>query len=77
MREFEKGINEENFDEIEITEGDEGKRFTGILRKILLTPREAKHSQKHVIFRTRCTINKRVCDVIVVEAVKMLCSRVW
>lgn len=35
------------------------------LQRILLTPRESKHSQRHVIFRTRCTINKNVCNMII------------
>ena len=30
-----------------------------------MPPKEARHSQRHKIFRTRCTIRNKVCNVII------------
>lgn len=58
-------VDTEILDEVEIIGGYEGERFTRILQRILLVPREPEQSQEHEIFRTRCTINTKVCNVIV------------
>ena len=36
-----------------------------VIQKLLLTPKRVDSSQRHKIFRGRCTINKRVCDLII------------
>ncbi|GFS31893.1 hypothetical protein Acr_00g0019800 [Actinidia rufa] len=36
-----------------------------VIQKLLLTPKKVDSSQRHKIFRGRCTINKRVCDLII------------
>lgn len=50
---------------MEVTGGDEGQRFKGILQRLLMVLRNPESSKKHEIFITRCTINKKVCDVMV------------
>lgn len=52
----------EEFDNIEFTKGDAGEIFTGILQRILLTPREVTHPKRYIIFKIRCTTLKKVCD---------------
>lgn len=49
-----------DFNEIDGTKGDVGERFQNSLQRILLTPREPKPTQRHVIFRTKCTIQKKI-----------------
>lgn len=60
LEEMEEGFEDadnEVLEEVEFLEGDGRDRFTCILAS-----REAKHSQRHVLFKTRCTINKKVCE---------------
>lgn len=57
-------VDGEEFDEVEVI-GDEGEKCTRILQNLLLVPREPENTQEHEIFRTSCTVNKKVCDVIV------------
>lgn len=44
---------------------DEGDHVTFIIQNLLLDPRVPLATQRNAIFRTRCTINKRVCEVII------------
>ncbi|KAG6738699.1 hypothetical protein POTOM_058321 [Populus tomentosa] len=55
------------YEEDEVTGGDEGELLSRslVVRKLLLTPKQVEQSQRHNIFRTRCTVNKKVCDVII------------
>lgn len=52
------------FDEVEFALRDEEEKFACITQRILLTPK-GRNSQRHSIFRTSCTINRKVCEVIV------------
>lgn len=52
-------------EETELIIGDEGKPFTYVIQKILLSPKNPNHTQKHSLFRTQCTILNEVCGVIV------------
>ncbi|PKU83878.1 RNA-directed DNA polymerase [Dendrobium catenatum] len=45
--------------------GDDGEPLICILEKLLLAPRAALPSQRNAIFRTRCTISGKVCDLII------------
>lgn len=50
---------------VEFTKEDEGDRFICIIQRLLFAPKESKPTQRHNIFRTKCTINKKVCEVII------------
>ena len=52
-------------DDVENVPGDEGEVVVRILEKILLAPRQSMTSQRNVIFKTRCTINGRVCELLI------------
>jgi len=55
------------YEEEEITGGDEGELLSHslVVQRLLLTPKQEEPSQRHKIFQTRCTVNKRVCDIII------------
>ena len=36
-----------------------------VARRLLLAPKQTDQSQRHNIFHTRCTVNRKVCDVII------------
>ncbi|PKU80524.1 RNA-directed DNA polymerase [Dendrobium catenatum] len=44
---------------------DDGEPLICILEKLLLAPRQNINSQRHALFRTRCTIGGKVCDLLV------------
>jgi hypothetical protein len=58
---------EYTYKEEEITGGDDGELLSRslVVRRLLLAPKQMDQSQRHNIFRTRCTVNRRVCDVII------------
>ena len=68
-RVIEKNENEAvyAYEEEEIRGGDEGELLSHslVVQRLLLTPKQEEPSQRHKIFRTRCTVNKRVCDIII------------
>ena len=49
----------------EIFNGKSRLNVTLILQKLLLAPKKEEESQRNVIFKTTCTINGKVCDVII------------
>ncbi|XP_028556538.1 uncharacterized protein LOC110116452 [Dendrobium catenatum] len=51
--------------EVEDVVGDEGDPLVCVLEKILLAPRQQGNSQRHAIFRTKCTISGKVCDLLI------------
>jgi len=55
------------YEEDKVTGGDEGELLSRslVVRKLLLAPRQIEQSQRHNIFQTRCTVKKKVCDVII------------
>lgn len=55
------------YEEEEVTGGDEGELLSRslVVQRLLLAPKQNEPSQRHNIFRTRCTVNKRVCDIII------------
>ncbi|XP_020703199.2 uncharacterized protein LOC110114610 [Dendrobium catenatum] len=44
---------------------DEGEAVVCILERLLLTPRQPTNSQRNSIFRTRCTVGGKVCDLLI------------
>jgi len=55
------------YDENEIIRGDDGELPSRslVVRRLLLAPKQTDQSQRHNIFHTRCTVNQKVCDVII------------
>lgn len=51
--------------EVQDIQADEGEMISCITEKALLTPKQPSISQRHVIFRTSCTIEGKVCEVII------------
>ena len=63
--EEEEEICENIQDEANIIHGDIGERLCCVVRRIMYVPRKAEHPQRRKVFRTRCTIDGKVCDVII------------
>jgi len=53
---------EYTYEEEEITGGDDGEFLSRslVVRRLLLAPKQKEQSQRHNIFRTRCTVNRKV-----------------
>jgi hypothetical protein len=49
----------------EFTEGDSGEFVNCIVQKGLLAPKLEEPTQRHNIFKTQCTINQKVCNLII------------
>ncbi|PKU85169.1 RNA-directed DNA polymerase [Dendrobium catenatum] len=51
--------------EFEDLAADEGDQVVCVMERLLLAPRQPSVSQRNAIFRTRCTINGKVCDLLI------------
>ncbi|PKU77966.1 uncharacterized protein LOC114579829 [Dendrobium catenatum] len=70
LAEFEEGTDSEGTaveitGQVEDVRADEGEPFVGVMGKLLLAPRQTGMSQRHAIFKTRCTISGKVCDLLI------------
>ena len=54
-----------NEEEDELIEADDGDRVSCVIQRVLLAPKEERNPRHHSLFKTRCTINEKVCDVII------------
>lgn len=59
------GCNSEDNEELAYLQPDDGDQLSCVLQQVLLTPKSESHPQRHSLFRTRCTINGRVCQIII------------
>lgn len=55
--------NEHIKEEEEWTHRDEGVSL--VIQRLLHTPKKENEIERHSIFKTRCTIDKRICDSII------------
>ena len=55
----------DEFAEAELVPSDNGDPIVCILQKLLFAPKQAQLIQRNAIFRTCCTINTKVCNVII------------
>lgn len=53
------------FDSIDDLQGDDGEFLACIMEKVLLAPKTASPSQRHSLFRTRCTNGGKVCELVI------------
>ncbi|XP_020702838.1 uncharacterized protein LOC110114328 [Dendrobium catenatum] len=57
--------DEEHHEDVEDVIADEGEPLMCMLEKLLLAPKKQINSQRHSIFKTKCTIGGKVCDLLV------------
>ncbi|XP_020697731.1 uncharacterized protein LOC110110544 [Dendrobium catenatum] len=50
---------------IEEVHGDDGEPLICVIQKLLLAPRTPNHSQRNALFKTRCTIQGKVCELLI------------
>ncbi|XP_028555630.1 uncharacterized protein LOC110104616 [Dendrobium catenatum] len=59
-------VDEANQDcDSEDVPADEGEALVCVLERLLLAPRQSANLQRHSIFKTRCTIGGKVCDLLI------------
>ncbi|TYK26684.1 hypothetical protein E5676_scaffold313G003430 [Cucumis melo var. makuwa] len=52
-------------EETELIEANDGDRISCVIQIVLIAPKEETNPQRHCLFKTKCTINGKVCDVII------------
>ncbi|KAI0529651.1 hypothetical protein KFK09_002205 [Dendrobium nobile] len=57
--------NEGDSPYVEDVDGDDGNHIIYVVEKLLITPNRSNASQRNSIFKTRCTISGKVCDLLV------------
>ena len=62
--EHEDEMNEEDWVDKEEVEDEAGEQVNCVVRRLLLGPR-IEDTQRNQLSRARCTINSRVCDIII------------
>ncbi|KAI0530516.1 hypothetical protein KFK09_000060 [Dendrobium nobile] len=66
--EIEDGV-EENEEALENSQedvvGDEGEQLICVMEKLLLAPKQPNISQRNALFRTKCTIGGKVCELLI------------
>ena len=63
---IEEGQEDNDSDDFfEISTPDEGDQLSCVIQRILFTPTAGQIPQRNSLFRTRCTINDKVCQVII------------
>ncbi|PKU79208.1 RNA-directed DNA polymerase [Dendrobium catenatum] len=59
------GIQDDIEDGVEEVLADDGEPLLGVMKKMLLAPRTPVETQRHKLFRTKCTINDKVCELVI------------
>lgn len=60
---------EEGTDFLELDEGD---NLSCVLHRLLLAPKTESHPQRHSLFKTRCTVKGKFCNVIIDSSENMV-----
>uniref|UniRef100_A0A9I9D9S0 Asp_protease_2 domain-containing protein n=1 Tax=Cucumis melo TaxID=3656 RepID=A0A9I9D9S0_CUCME len=57
--------NEEFEEGAEFIEPDDGERLSCVFQEVLIAPKRNSNLQRHCLFKTRCTVSGKVCNVII------------
>ena len=57
--------NEEGDCDEHVIDGDCGEPLSLVVRRLMYAPKRQEHPQRRNVFRTRCTVNQKVCDLII------------
>lgn len=60
-----KVIEEKSNEVVELVIENQRDPLLCIVHKLLLSLKQTSPNQRHSIFKTKCTINKKVCEVII------------
>lgn len=57
-------------------EPDEGERLSCVLRRVLIAPKgDNSHQQRPTLFKTRCTIQNKVYNMIIIVPAEKIVSK--
>ncbi|XP_028556143.1 uncharacterized protein LOC114581024 [Dendrobium catenatum] len=65
IEEVEDGNDEWAENVVEDVDGDDGEPVVCVLQRLLLAPRRPAKTQRNALFKTKCTIKGKVCDVLI------------
>ncbi|KAI0511898.1 hypothetical protein KFK09_012532 [Dendrobium nobile] len=63
--ELQEDMDEREMEPEEELAPDTGEPLVCVMEKILLAPRQPQNSQRNSVFKTRCTISGKVCDLLI------------
>lgn len=58
-------LQDDSEEGIEEIGADEGEPILDVIEKLLLAQLKSVETQRHSIFRTKCTIHDKVCDLVI------------
>lgn len=62
---YDPEVDQSGDDDIDYVEPDEGDPLSRVLQRVLLAPKIEHNNQRHSLFCTHCTINGKICNILI------------